>query len=124
MAKSIVAKTCKVFVPRIPKTEYDFSNHGSIEMFDKAVIEKQLSDSVRGDIVLYRNEKFLNVEIKVTHEVDVHKTIELFNLDIPTIEIDLSDIKFSFNPEMVERSILSRERVRLITSPKCKEIFR
>ena len=65
----------------------------------------------------------INVEIKVTHKIDANKAIELFNLGIPTIELDLSDIKDSFTKELVEQLILSGEKTHLIYSPKCKEIF-
>jgi hypothetical protein len=123
LAKSIICQTRKVFVPYIPKTEYDFSQSGRVLTFEKAVPEKQLSDSVRGDAVLYSGGSLLNVEIKVTHEVDANKTIELFNLGIPTIEIDLSDIISNFTPELIEQRILSGVGTHLINSPKSKSVF-
>lgn len=123
MAKNIIWQTHKVFVPYVPKTEYDFSKNGKVITFDKAVLEKQLSDSVRGDILLYNGEKCLNVEIKVTHEVDSQKAIELFNLGIPTIEIDLSDLQASFTPEIVEQRLLGGERTQLLYSPKSKDVY-
>lgn len=123
MAKEIIFQTCKVFVPHIPNNEYDFSPSGRLVVFDKAVLEKQLSDDVRGDVVLYSGERCLNVEIKVTHEVDLEKNIELFNLGIPTIEIDFSDLKTNFTPEIIEERINSGERTKLVFSPKGKEIF-
>ena len=123
MAKNIISQTRKVFVPYIPKSEYDLSNHGKIVLFEKAILEKQLSNNIRGDIVLYSGNTFLNVEIKVTHKIDAKKAIELFNLDIPTIELDLTDIKDNFTEELVEQLTLSGEKTHLIYSPKCKEIF-
>ena len=123
MAKNIVAETLKVFVPYVPKTEYDFSNQGKIITFEKAEMEKALSSSVRGDIILYSGSSYLNIEIKVTHEVDLEKTIELFNLGIPTIEVDLSDIKADFTPELIAERLLTATHIRLIHSPKTKEYF-
>lgn len=123
MAKNIIAQTRKVFVPYLPKSEYDLSNNGKIMLFEKAILEKQLSNNIRGDIVLYSGNSFLNVEIKVTHEVDLKKQIELFNTGIPTIEIDLTNIKSNFNKEIVEQQLVNAERVHLINSPKKKEIF-
>ena len=123
MAKEIVANTRQVFVPYLPKTEYDQSQSGKVLTFENAVLEKQLSQNVRGDVVLNRGDSFLNVEIKVTHKVDDDKVRELFNLGIPTIEIDLSDLKSDFTPELVGRSILDQNRVRLLKSPKNKPIF-
>ena len=123
MAKSIIEQTRKIFVPYIPRNEYDFDKRGKVYVFEKAVLEKQLSDSVRGDVVLYTEKGYLNVEIKVTHGVDIKKKIELFNAGIPTIEVDLSDIKSSFTPELVEQRILSEEAIELINAPSCKEIY-
>ena len=123
MAKRTIEQNHKVFVPFIPKTEYDFSQRGKVMTFEKAVLEKPLSDAVRGDVVLYNGAGFLNVEIKVTHKVDANKIIEIFNLGVPTIEIDISDLKDSFTEELVLQRILSGEKTQLIFSPKCKEIY-
>ena len=123
MAKNIIGQTRKVFVPFIPKTACDYSKGGKVLTFEKAVVEKQLSDTVRGDVVLYNGESFLNIEVNVTHKVDPNKVIELFNLGIPTIEIDFSDIKSDFTSEAISQRIISGEHTRLINSPKNKEIF-
>jgi len=123
MAKNILIKNKKVFVPFVPKTEYNLSNYGKVVLFDTAILEKQLAPTVRGDVVLYKDEQYLNVEIKVNHEVDFKKNIELFNLGIPTIEVDLSDIKSNFTTKMIEQKLLDRKSIRLVNSPKGKEIF-
>ena len=111
MAKNIIFKTRQIFVPFVPETAYDFSKRGRVVTFEKAEIEKQLSENVRGDVVLYLGESFLNVEIKVTHEVDLKKNIELFNMGIPTIEVDLSDIKSDFTLRML-KNIISASSLR------------
>ena len=123
MTKNIIAETCKIFVPYFPKTEYDFSRKGKVVTFEKAALEEALSSSVRGDVILYSGSSYLNVEIKVTHAVDLDKTVELFNLGIPTVEVDLSDIKSDFTPEMIKERLLANTHIRLINSPKCKEVF-
>ena len=123
MAKNIVAQSRKVYVPYVPQTEYDFSKRGTVMTFENAVLEKQLSATVRGDVVLHSGDRCLNVEIKVTHEVDLQKMVELFNLGIPTIEVDLSDIKATFTPEMIEQRLLHGENIKLINSPKSKAVF-
>ena len=87
MAKNIIFQTRKVFVPYIPKSVYDFSNNGKIMLFEKAILEKQLSNNIRGDIVLCSGSSFLNVEIKVTHKIDTSKIIELFNTGYYRYEI-------------------------------------
>lgn len=123
MTKSIIAETCKIFVPYFPKTEYDFSQQGKVVTFKKAEIENILSSGIRGDVILYSDSSYLNVEIKVTHEVDIDKTVELFNLGIPTVEVDLSDIKTDFTIEKITERLLTGTHIRLINSPKNKEVF-
>ena len=123
MAKNIIAETCSIFVPYFPKIEYDDMQKGKVVTFEKAAVEEALSSSIRGDVILYSGSSYLNVEIKVTHEVDLDKTIELFNLGIPTIEVDLSDIKSDFTPEIVAERLLTDTHIRLVNSPKCKEVF-
>lgn len=123
MAKNIVAETCTVFVPFVPKTEYDLSGSGRVMTFEKSEQEKQLSSNIRGDVVLFTGDSFLNVEIKVTHEVDKQKAIDLFNLGVPTIEVDLSDMKLSFTPELVKQRLFDGSKTRLLYSPKCKSVF-
>lgn len=123
MAKNIVAETCTLFVPFVPKTEYDLAGNGRVMTFERAEQEKQLSSNIRGDVVLYNGNSFLNVEIKVTHEVDKQKAIDLFNLGVPTIEVDLSDLKSSFTPEMVKQRLIDGKKTSLIYSPKCKAVF-
>lgn len=123
MAKNLIAKNLKLFVPHLPDSEYDLSNEGTIMSFDRAVVEQQLSESIRGDVVVYQGENPLNVEIKVTHGIDNNKTIELFNLGIATVEIDLSDLKDNFSEEQVKQLILSGEKTILTYAPERKAIF-
>lgn len=123
MAKSILAQSLKVYVPFVPKTEYDFSKRGRVMAFERAVPEEHLSDTVRGDVVLYNGASFLNVELKVTHAVDLKKMTELFNLGIPTVEVDLSDLISDFTTEQIQQRLLAPQYIRLINSPKCKAIY-
>ena len=123
MTKNIIAQKRKIFVPYSPKNEYDLAAQGRVVIFESAELEKRLSDSVRGDVVLHIGDRYLNVEIKVTHKVDLTKTVDLFNLGIPTIEIDLSEIKSDFTEEMIECLLTNGEKTRLVYSSKCKEIF-
>ena len=123
MAKNIISQTRKIFVPYIPKSEYDLSNRGKIMLFENAILEKQLSDNIRGDIVLYCGHSFLNVEIKVTHEVDPLKKLRLYNENLRTIEIDLSDLIENFDATKIRRVIETGTNTELIYSPKAKEIY-
>lgn len=123
MAKNIIAQTKQIFVPLVHKDIYGNSGGGKVVAFEKAELEKQLSDTVRSDVLLSNGDRFLNVEIKVTHEIDLNKKIELFNLGIPTIEIDFSDIKSNFTTQLIEKRLLDGLYTELIFSPKRKDIF-
>lgn len=123
MAKSIVAEQKKLFVPYTTKNVYGDSDGGRIFSFENAVIEKQLSATVRSDVLLSINDRLLNVEIRVTHGVDENKIVELFNLGIPTIEIDLREIKSNFDENLIEKLLLSGLCTKLIFTPKAKDIF-
>lgn len=123
MAKNLVAQTKELWVPFIPQNIYDDSETGKVVCFENAEIEKQLSDTIRSDVLLYNGDRALNVEIKVTHEVDSHKQIELFNLGFSTIEVDFSDLKFSFSPELILQRLINGSHTKLLFSPKSKDVF-
>lgn len=83
----------------IPKGNLVFdSNKESIKVFDamkipieKVHVERNLGH-VRPDILIETEDKFLAIEIYVTHEVN-KKKIEIYrNLGISAIEIDLSEL--------------------------------
>ena len=73
MAKNIVAQSKKIWVPVTPKNVYGHPKTGKVVLFEKAELEKQLSDTVRSDILLSNGDRYLNVEIHVTHEVNIKK---------------------------------------------------
>lgn len=122
MTKECVAEQKKLWVPFFPEGVYD-SETGKIITFDSSELENQVSATIRSDVMLSIGGKALNVEIKVTHKVDVHKQIEIFNLGLPTIEIDFSDVLLSFTPEIISQRLLAGTHTKLIFSPKAKEIF-
>lgn len=123
MAKRIIAKTKSVYVPNAPRDIYDWVPKGKKYTFDNVYIEKAISSVVRCDVLLEIGDVILNVEIKVTHEVDVSKKFKLFNENLRTIEIDLSDIVDEFNEGKVRKIIEMGTHTELIYSPKAKEIY-
>lgn len=66
--------------------------------FDRVELEKRF-DSVVPDVVVYAGEKFLFIEIFVTHCVDKAKLDKLRAANISTIEIDLRKIDESVKTE-------------------------
>ncbi len=123
MAKKIVAETKEVCVPNIPKSVYEIQTQKRYCKFDKSYIEYQLSPHIRSDVLLERDGRILNVEIKVSHSVDDFKKIHLFNEDIPTIEIDLSAMINDYSEKLVRHFIANGYTTSLLFSPKAKEIF-
>ena len=123
MAKSVIAEQKNLFIPYTPKNVYGDSYGGKIFSFENAVIEKQISNTVRSDVLLSIDDRLLNVEIRVTHKVNNEKLLELFNLGIPTIEIDLREIKSNFDKNLITNLLLNGSCTKLIFTPKAKDIF-
>lgn len=77
--------------------------------FDSVIVEERI-DNIIGDIVLYKNNKPLLVEIAVTHFIDNTKFEKIKNMKLSSIEIDLSSYKNKFldlNLKELERLIIS-----------------
>lgn len=79
----------------LPPTSYDKSLHESIHCFDYVELEKTIRDDVDANRVIVDcytcgPAGTLAVEIAVCNPVDDSKAILLENLQLPTIEIDLS----------------------------------
>lgn len=124
LAKEILSKSKKIILPKViiedkfafyDRHTYDnilFSNYNIIndinlfhklekyqhtnKIIDNIIIEKYLED-IKPDILLEIEGKKLIIEIAVTHFIDRNKKQKIFNLDIPTIEIDLSSYKDKIN---------------------------
>lgn len=123
MAKNIIYTTKCVYIPNEPKNIYDLNPKGKLYQFSKAYMEKDLSSGIRCDVLLEHGLGSLNVEIKVTHKVDEQKKFKLFNENIRTIEIDLSEFVNDFNDEKITHIIQSGYHTKLIYSPKAKDIY-
>ena len=123
MAKNIIAKTKIVYIPRAPRNIYDLSPLGKCYRFENSYIEKAVSQGIRCDVLLQTGDTILNVEIKVTHEVDASKKLKFFNENLRTIEIDLSGIVDNFNELTVRKIIESGTHTELIYSPKARETY-
>lgn len=123
MAKNIIADTKTVYVPNAPLNIYDLKPKGKCYKFDNAYIEKAISPNIRCDVLLESGNITLNVEIKVTHEVDPSKKLRLYNENLRTIEIDLSGLIENFDATRIRTVIETGINTELIYSPKAKEIY-
>ena len=145
MAKSIVAKSKLVYLPNIPieinnsysRGRYGQSFKGSMCDYNESYIEKDITPDFRCDVLLkkfvradVRRNLFqqyepdcLNVEIKVTHKVDFEKKLKIYNANLETIEIDLSDCVNDFDENKIRNIIMSGNKTELIYSPTCRNFY-
>lgn len=123
LAKEIIANTKAVYIPNAPLNAYDLFPKGKCYKFENAYIEKTFSPDVRCDILLESGNILLNVEIKVTHKVDLSKKIRLYNENLRTIEIDLSDFTENFDKTKIQKIIESGTKTTLIYSPNARDIY-
>ena len=123
MAKNIIATTKTVYIPNAPINAYDLFPKGKCYKFEDAFVEKAFSPDIRCDILLTSGNTLLNVEINVTHKIDTSKRIKLYNENLRTIEIDLSDFVDDFNETEVQKIIESGEKTKLIYSPISRDIY-
>lgn len=145
MAKSIVAESKLVYLPNIPieinnsysRGRYGQSFNGSMCSYSESYIEKDIPPDLRCDVLLekldyiearrnlfqqYEPER-LNVEIKVTHKVDIEKKLKIYNANLETIEIDLSDCVDDFDENKIRNIIISGNKTELIYSPTCRNFY-
>ena len=64
--------------------------------------------------------EMLGVEIKVHHAVDDEKKYKIYELGLPTIEIDLSDAVDDYTEESVEQIIFSGQKTKWVYTPESK----
>lgn len=96
-AKDILAKQKKIRIPAVTAsigggygTVFNLFEEQYIS-FDKVYLEKQL-DSIIPDVIIEINGKKMLIEIAVTHFVDATKKAKIRELNISTLEINLSKL--------------------------------
>lgn len=87
--------------------------------FDTISLEKKVSDVIP-DIVATKNGRICLIEIAVYHKIDKEKAKKIFDLNLPTIEIDLSEFTSKqFNKNSLKELIInSIENKSWIHNPK------
>jgi hypothetical protein len=108
LAKQILERSKRIVLP-----EYYLENGVDIRIrdkefvFDSVVSERKLG-SIVPDIVLFKGDRLLLVEIAVTHFVDEIKQRKIDELKIPVIEIDLGYIDRSTNKQVLSELVLNQ----------------
>lgn len=117
MAKNIIAESKKVYLPKQGK----FS--GYVWPFDSSEQEVPIGNDIKADVILTKGTHRLNVEVRVTHEVDYEKAYKIYNNDISTIEIDLSKLVNNFDEEKIKDVLLSGKKTKWIYSTNYRKEY-
>ncbi|MCF8414640.1 MAG: hypothetical protein K9G40_00245 [Crocinitomicaceae bacterium] len=81
--------------------------------FDKILIEKH-QDGIKPDLICFVKNRKIHVEIAVTHFIDELKAIKIENLNVTSLEIDLSTVDRSLQKEKL-KNILSNGNIERMT---------
>ena len=98
LAKEIISNSIGIHIPEV---YVEFNTYKSSEVaykdtwinIENVILEKKI-DNIIPDIIIYSNGKPLLIEIYVTHQIDETKLKKIKDLDLSTIEIDLSKVEF------------------------------
>ncbi|MGG7177187.1 hypothetical protein ACQPU1_06335 [Clostridium paraputrificum] len=111
-AKEVIEKEKKIKIPKIMYSknskEFEIVKEQVID-FDKIELEKYLSDfDFKSDVIIYKNDIPLVIEVAVTHKVDEEKKNKIIKSNISTIEIyfDKDEI-FQLSKEELENKIIN-----------------
>ncbi|MGL4107026.1 hypothetical protein [Clostridium sp. LP20] len=111
-AKEVIEKEKKIKIPQIMYSknckEFEIVKEQVID-FDKIELEKYLSDfDFKPDVIIYKNDIPLVIEVAVTHKVDEEKKNKIIKSNISTIEIffDKNEI-FQLSKEELENKIIN-----------------
>lgn len=118
LGKKIISKG-RVFVPAKPFTS---ENQGAIHTYSEAIEEMHIG-AITPDVLLKSESEALCVEIKVHHAVDDEKKYKIYELGLPMIEIDLSDVKDDYTEESIEQIILSGQKTKWVYTTESKRYF-
>lgn len=101
-----------------PEYNYIFVCKSNLYSFESVKEESRINDIVP-DIILYKNNKPLLVEIAVTHFIDDEKKNKIKDMKLSTIEIDLSE----YNKNFLNMSIEEIEKIIIKDTKNKKWIY-
>ncbi len=113
-AKHVIASEKRLYLPPLPLDGGTNQQYGW-RTFDRAEVEPlgfERKHGFRPDLVLYRGNRSLQVEVLVTHAVGEAKEHKVRNADLSMIEIDLSDARefVATPPELVDFILRGADR--------------
>ena len=112
LAKNLLFTYKAIFLPDIDK-----KNKGTLRQYQTAELECRDYGTFIPDAVLKNGSEVLAIEILVTHAVDEKKEEKIKEAQLPSLEIDLSDLIEHYNADTVMNAILSGENTRWIFNP-------
>ena len=107
-AKEIIEKAKQIVLPKVIADYNGLFKEVSPEReitFDRVVLERRVGNVIP-DILAYKNDRPLMIEITITHGIDDIKFEKIEKLGISTLEIDLSDMDTNFDPEFLYNEII------------------
>ena len=104
LAKEIIQDNKQVAIPCWGHQYYKFYKR-SICIFDNVMLEQRI-ENIIPDIVGYKNNIPMIIEIKVTHGVEPQKLNKIKIMNISAIEIDLSELPRNIKREDLKKILL------------------
>ena len=107
-AKEIIEKEKRIVIPSVVAFYNNLSKEVSpkrVVSFDRVVLERRVGNVIP-DILAYKEDRPLMIEITITHGIDDEKFERIKNLRISTLEINLSDMDTAFDPEFLKNQII------------------
>ena len=113
-AKEVLAKAKSMYLPEVT---YEFKGlHRKKEIckgiefcIDRVELESK-TGSIVPDIILYSGDEKIFVEIFVTHKIDEYKYQKIKELNISTLEIDLSNYRNSITMNELEEMLIGNSK--------------
>lgn len=107
-AKEIIEREKRMIIPSVVAYYNNLSKEVSPERevsFDRVVLESRVGNVIP-DILTYKEERPLMIEITITHGIDDEKFEKIEKLGISTLEVDLSDMDTNVDPEFLRNQII------------------
>ncbi len=108
-AKDILAKRKEIVLPAIQVKFYNRTDVITPEkryQLASVKLEYRGEKNIVPDVLAHAGDSKLFIEVRVTHAVDHCKQRRIRDLDVSTLEIDLSDAPRDFLPEDLERLVV------------------
>ena len=108
-AKDILARRKEIILPAVQVKFYNRTDVITPEKryeLDSVKLEYRGEKNIVPDVLAHIGDSKLFIEVRVTHAVDHRKQRRIRDLDVSTLEIDLSDAPRDFLPEDLERLVV------------------